>query len=379
MISYKKWILAVFLIPIPIISALIILLYIYDPLQLYHKPFFRNTTFSSDIRIQAAGVINNYNFDSVILGSSMLENTSAKEASDKLDGQWVNLSLSGSHLNERNVIMKYLFEKKNIYQIIYSLDVFTLNNSTRKHTSSFDFLYKDSLISPLRLYLNFKNPKFIICALTSSTKERCVGKYSLENMTKWIARKHGPFGFENWDFKKDRKFTESILNTQKFYLQHNIDIKSSQQYINTELLDFIKTHPNTKFHLIIPTYSRILYRILTLDRDSYYNKDNILFSKYQAILKWLILETSKYPNVKIYGFDNLEYADNMDNYKDPAHYNIDMNSMQLDAIKNNTHILTPQNMDNYFKTMEEKIRNYNLTPFIEFIKNQENQNNKKLF
>ncbi|EAI0653527.1 hypothetical protein E0287_07960, partial [Campylobacter coli] len=123
MISYKKWILAVFLIPIPIISALIILLYIYDPLQLYHKPFFRNTTFSSDIRIQAAGVINNYNFDSVILGSSMLENTSTKEANDKLDGKWVNLSLSGSYLNERNIIMKYLFEKKNIYQIIYSLDV----------------------------------------------------------------------------------------------------------------------------------------------------------------------------------------------------------------------------------------------------------------
>lgn len=102
-------------------------------MQLYHKPFFRNATFSSDIRIQAAGVINNYNFDSVILGSSMLENTSAKEAGDKLDGQWVNLSLSGSYLNERNVIMKYLFEKKNIYQIIYFLDVFTLNNSVRKH------------------------------------------------------------------------------------------------------------------------------------------------------------------------------------------------------------------------------------------------------
>lgn len=154
------------------------------------------------MRIQAAGVINNYDFNSVILGTSMLENTSAKEANDKLDGQWVKLSLMGSYLNERNIVMKYLFEKKNIDQIVYSLDVFTLNNSTRKHTSSFNFLYRDSLISPLRLYLNFKNPKFIICALTNSTKERFVGKYSLENMTKWIIRKHSVFGFENWGPQK---------------------------------------------------------------------------------------------------------------------------------------------------------------------------------
>lgn len=82
------------------------------------------------------------------------------------------------------------------------------------------------------------------------------------------------------------------------------------------------------------------------------------------MLKWFIKETSQYPNVKIYGFDDLDYVDNIANYKDTSHYNIDMNSMQLDAIKNNTHILTPQNMDSYFNTMEEKIRNYDLKPFI---------------
>ncbi|EGK8077032.1 hypothetical protein IO383_001495, partial [Campylobacter lari] len=75
-----------------------------------------------------------------------------------------------------------------------------------------------------------------------------------------------------------------------------------------------------------------------------------------------------YPNVKIYGFDNLNYADNTMNYMDLVHYNIDMNSMQLDAIKNQTNILTPENMDEYFKIMEEKIKNYDLNPLIEQIK-----------
>ena len=40
------------------------------------------------MRLQAAGVINNFDFDSVVFGSSMLENTSAKEASKKLGGNF---------------------------------------------------------------------------------------------------------------------------------------------------------------------------------------------------------------------------------------------------------------------------------------------------
>lgn len=203
-------------------------------------------------------------------------------------------------------------------------------------------------------------------------------KKDLNNLLNWkkdYASLYG--GFENWlifNSKQEiQKIKDMILNAQDFNPKANIDINLNKNYLNTYLLIFIKSHPDTQFHLIIPTYSRLLYRSLYLERE-YFNKDSILFSKYQVVLKWLIKETSKYPNVKIYGFDDLAYADDIRNYKDPAHYNIDMNSMQLDAIKNGTHILTPQNMDEYFKTIEEKIRNYDLTPFVEFIKKNENFN-----
>lgn len=47
-----------------------------------------------------------------------------------------------------------------------------------------------------------------------------------------------------------------------------------------------------------------------------------------------------------------------------------MNSMQLNAIRDHTHILNTQNMDKYFNTMEKKIKEFDLTPFVEYIKNQ---------
>ena len=74
------------------------------------------------MRQQAAGIINNYEFDSIILGTSMLENTSAKEAGEKLGGKFMNISLSGSNFYERSFVLEYALRKKEIKKIIYSLD-----------------------------------------------------------------------------------------------------------------------------------------------------------------------------------------------------------------------------------------------------------------
>ena len=102
------------------------------------------------------------------------------------------------------------------------------------------------------------------------------------------------------------------------------------------------------------------------------------YAEYKKILIWFIKESAQYKNVKIYGFDTTDYPDNILNYRDSIHYNVDMNSMQLDAIANGTHILTPENIDEYLQTMENKIKAYDLAPLIAEIKEWEKtQNDKK--
>ena len=45
-----------------------------------------------------------------------------------------------------------------------------------------------------------------------------------------------------------------------------------------------------------------------------------------------------------------------------------MNSMQIDAIANATHILTAENIDEYLQTMEHKIKSYDLASLLQKIK-----------
>lgn len=369
----KKWVILTLFICAFILIPLCALLYVYDPLMFYHKPYFRKETFSKDMRVQAKAIIDSYDFNSLIIGTSMLENTSAKEADIKLKDKWVNLSLSGSYANERAVILNYIFKKKEIKNIIYSLDVFLADKIV--NTSSFEKIYSTDntdFFAPLGIYINLRKPKFMLCALTYSTKEKCVGKeQDIGKLLSWIGECSQYFGgFENWKkyYQKENylKIKTQILDSKNdFNPPKNIDIEKNKAILQEYLLSFISKNKDTNFYLVIPTYSRLNYRIDNDKQYFYFNKGFSLFSKYRALIKWLVLETSKYPNVKIYGFDDLNYADNIANYKDPQHYNTNMNSMQLDAIKNDTHILTPKNVDKYFQTMEEKIRAFDLKPFIQ--------------
>ncbi len=369
--AFKRFVITSIMLSFVLLGCVIGLLYVYDPLQLYHKPYFREITFSNDMRVQDKGIIKNYDFDSFILGTSMLENTAAKEADEKIWGKWVNISMAGSAFDERAVILHYLFRQKpNVKHILYSLDIGGLIYDPVADTKKFDFLYDENEINDLKIYLN---QKYIVCALLYSKSTKCVGYDDLETLVNWAKKeRHNQNfgGIQNWLPRQDifPTLKNAIDKLKQMPDIHSFEtapftesIEANQHYIEKNLLSLAKTYPNTQFHLVVPTYLRLQYRI---EEPAYY-------AKAKKVLQWLVQEVQVLPNVKIYGFDDLDYADNIASYTDPTHYNVDMNSMQIDAIANGTHILTPENIDEYLQTMENKIKAYDLAPLIAEIKEWE--------
>lgn len=158
-------------------------------------------------------------------------------------------------------------------------------------------------------------------------------------------------GVENW-LKYNRqeaiKYFKNI-KIEPFETKNTThDFTKLQNLANNSLIKYIKQNPQTKFHLIIPTYSKFHYRVDSKDA----------FVKNREFYKWLIVEISKYPNAYVYGFDDLDYADNIESYRDSEHYDMDLNSIHIDSIRHKTNILTPSNMELYFQSMEAKIIRY---------------------
>ena len=212
--KYKKFILRIMLVSIAFVGLYGAMAYIRDPLMLLHKPYFKNNGYDKDLRISNASVMHNVDFDSVIIGTSMLQNTSAKEADEKLGGKWMNLSLAGSTLAERAIVLEYFFKRKrNVQVVIYSLDAFTLAQN-RGNNTNFKSAYEDDWKKRFGLYLN-KNT--ILCALQFSKKAKCIGSPltdpSLEDFVKWIFEEDGKMrfgGFENWLKGNDEAFKKRI-------------------------------------------------------------------------------------------------------------------------------------------------------------------------
>ncbi len=363
-------------------------IYIQDPLKLFHKPWRYEQYLHPNMREQAAGIIRNWEFDSIILGTSMLENTSSIEASKELGGKFVNISMAGSSFYERKIVLEYTLKYKPIKKVLYSLDHLGSligemphypSNEKKYATNNWDFLYDDNLFNDFKVYLN---DKYLKCIFSFSNAKECIGrKVKPDRPNAWyqnIFHYYRFGGLEHW-FKV--KTNWQVIGTSKLILkgikaikagivyydedthQHILD---SQKYIQNTLESIVSKHPTTEFIFLIPPYSRLEYAIW-----AQYEKST--FDTYLSTLRYIVSIASKYPNMYIYGWGTENFLDDLANYQDLSHYEYKINSWQLKAIKHKKGLLTQDNIDQYIQTITQKALQYNVVQFEkqfeDFLKN----------
>jgi hypothetical protein len=350
-------------------------IFFYDPIKIFHKPWVYKGYFHPNMRIQAAGIINNVDFDSIIIGTSMLENTSADEASKLLGGHFVNISLSGSDFYERKIVLEDAFRHKRIKTIIYSLDSFAFLEqrveNPHYNLSKWAYLYDRNPLNDFQFYLN---TKFLNCIFMAKDKHFCMGlKLTLDRPNAWFSNPRYKIrfgGIENW-FKaqSDVQVKEAFSNILTRIEKKNIFDKKNQmkkskmtmQYLNDTLLKLAKKYEDTNFIFIFPPYSRIQFAL-----DAQYNKSD--FFIYKNAIKYLVKQSKIYKNIHIYAWGNDSFVDDIANYKDLHHYSEKINSYMLTAVREQKGLLTEQNVDDYLKKFEKKCINYDLLEISNKIK-----------
>jgi len=347
---------------------------VYDPLHIFHKSWItKNDRLHGNMRLQAAGIINNYNFDSVIIGTSMMKGTSAISASHKMGGKFVNVSSDGSSIFERKYIINYALQKKNIKNVILSFDT-GLNANLKKDyhrfpINRFDFLYDDIWLNDVKAYWNYK---FIGCLIRFSFTINCLGsERNVQRPLEWF---NGVYklnqeisGIENWVHSRNgrgkgvhsrvRRHITKPIKTEKKYEDK---LRLTQEIIEGSLFSIIENHKSTKFHVVFPPYSRFLYAL-------WKRKNPYKYQLYIQTLKYLVIAGNKYSNLTIYSFDNLKYLDDLDNYRDMRHYNTDINEVILDAISNNRNIISGENLIPFINKIDKLNGSYKLDEDLNYL------------
>lgn len=353
-----------------LIAAVLGSFYAYDPLSIFHSPWGRPASYHDSMRLQAAGIINNVKFDSIIIGTSMMENTSADEASRLLGGRFVNLSMTASDFFERNLVLRYALRRKKIKRVIVSVDgnVFGRSGHARLVPSSFDFLYDRNPFNDFRAYAT---PNFLTCLLEWSTDEHCVGRaVSLDRPNAWFqvpdqAVRFG--GLDNWFRARNdwqvKAALASIAADARRVAQGERDNPSSGArreavdvaltYVDRYLVQLAQQYPKTRFYLVFPPYSRIRFA-------QAWQLGSLAADQHEAVARHLAGYAGQLANLEVLGFEGERFLDDIANYKDTHHYHQGVDDLILHAIAAGTHRLLPGNVESYLGLARQRAMEFDL-------------------
>ena len=347
-----------------------------DPYRIFHKPWIGNDYYTSDrsMRDTAAGIINTEEFDSIILGSSMAANFSANEASQLFGNHVVNISMDGSGIPERSLVLSYALRQRKLTDVIFSFDWGSLRSPvSASPVAPYAYLYDDNRANDLLIYAsNLKPIRYAFCRnLVIASDALCPNrKNDLENLVEWHSdwehsKRFG--GLNKWlEAKNDGQVKDALksiadsVHTIESGKMKAVDpalvernVARDRKVFAETLLSNAEQYPQTRFYLFFPPYSRLNYAILK-------QSDPQRFEEYQGILRSVIRDAEKHPNVKVFGFETEDFLDDIANYKDTSHYHQRINSEILHWMKNGEHQLTSANLEPYIQEITRRAANYPL-------------------
>jgi hypothetical protein len=348
----KVWIKKSFIFTVIIIIIIGIFNYIVDPFHQYRvKTFYPIAYISKLQRYINPGFAKNYDYDSIILGSSISENFVISDVKKILNFQKpIKLCISGTSAYEEGLTLKTALKHKKVKNVLYGLDTFLFwgnPNRIRHGAKTFPYyLYDNKILNDYQYIFSLDTTVHSIKVLYNALiDDKNSIKYNYDKMYQWqhtVPSSHfsKKYVLKKWDERKKSDIAYQPNNNFMFY----------KKSFDKNFLDLIKVYPNTNFIIYFPPYSILAYK---LEQEQKVFQDRLKFKKY------IFEATKQMSNVKIYDFQIAKnVTHNLSNYHDLDHYHQKINKWVLEQIKNNNFKVNEKNIDSILKEHEFQVNRY---------------------
>lgn len=341
----KKWFIT-FTVSASILAAIIIGAIAYvDPFFHYHAPVDALVYPLNNQRSQNDGIIRHFTYDAMITGTSMTENFNTSEAESIFGLRFIKVPFSGGSFKEINENIQSALKRNPKLLVIRGIDLGMIGqpkDTMRYELGSFPtYLYDENPLNDVFYVLN----KHVFL------------NYSVPALQQYLLGKPGVITsfdkYSNWmsshTFGKESVLTKINSFTQPDFervLSAGEEIQARENIIqNVTLLP--KLYPETMFYHFFTPYSVAWWGLQNQEGKLRYNIE---------LQKIAIEEMLKYPNIRLYSFNNMfGVTGDLNNYKDSTHYGEWINTNILQWMKEGTGLLTP---DNYKANLDELYQYY---------------------
>lgn len=315
MLEKKKALKYLFIFILLQMLTLVLVVTLFDPFYQYHKPLFGLKTVLFERETQVPGSILTLDYNSVLLGSSVVENCNSAYLDAQFDCQTLKI-VKGSGSNAD--LLYYLdmaHTEQDLKYVFWGLDWHMLTSPTivtveSEYTPS--YLFTENPLDDFTYHFNkdviFKKIPLMIAY---SFADINTGGYAYD----WSDGKDFSAAKAMQDYVKP----DIITPTQDY----TADIPLIQENI-AMIVQEIEAHPQTQYYILFPPYSLLMW-------------DNVYTSgqgdKYFYMLDEIMDALLPLENASVYYFQaDRDIVCNLDNYMDKMHYSPAINQLMLDCI-----------------------------------------------
>ena len=284
--------------------------YVLDPFEHYREsailPLYDQESYNNP------GIARSYDYDAVILGTSMVEMSHPSVVDEAFSVRSVKLPMRGSHTAQMGWQLSHVLEKRELSLAILAVDAYSLMGPPDDMEEIVEYLWNDDPADDVNYLLNRDVLLVRIPRLLSNAGKPLDTKR--DDMYQWT----------------DVVFSEqSVMDSVGFHEQYPMQdadsrLERSTENIERHLLSHIAAHPETRFLIYMPPYSVAYWYGIT--------RGGLSEQQFRSRLRVceLLLDC---PNVEIYDFSSrVEWITDLNAYLDYSHHNGEISDALMRAM-----------------------------------------------
>ncbi|WP_026489240.1 hypothetical protein [Butyrivibrio sp. XBB1001] len=327
------------------------IVYVFDPFYHYHKPWLGLKAVLNDKEYQCIGTLRNFDYDTLIVGSSVVENNDNDWYDEAYGGKSIKAVRSYGATADLCYMLDVAYEGHDIKRVFYNIDPSSLAmtaETTYESTGCPIYLYDKNPFNDVR-YLY--NKDVLLEKIPYEIASSFIGDYDESFSYNWAKWKSFNSDMALGLYHRAKDITPMMEETvyQK-NLEDNIALLTSK----------VEAHPETEFIFFYPVYSMLWWDgiVRSGERDAYiYNELQMT----KALLQ--------YDNVRVFCFQaQEEVATNLEIYMDTLHFAPEINKLMLDEMIAGENEMTLENYEEVIggvRDFSDKVVNEYIVPYEE--------------
>ena len=294
----KRWAIFTLTAAILLLSLCALTVYLVDPFEHYREsailPLYDQESYNNP------SIAKNYDYNAVILGTSMVEMSHPSVIDECFGVSSVKLPMRGSHTAQMGWQLAHVLDTHELKLAILAVDAYSLMGPPDDMEEIYDYLWNDSALDDVGYLLNLdvllvRVPRMLRNLGKSTATKR-------DDMYQWTDVTFSAQSvFDSFSFQPQREMTDPDYRLER-----------STENIRRHIETYVAAHPETTFKIYMPPYSVAYWYVMTrggLSEQQYRSRARVCE---------LLLD---YPNVEIYDYSSrLEWITDLDNYFDYSHH-----------------------------------------------------------